>query len=166
MLIVLNAVQLVLSLFTHNCGFRTRVKCLDLIWILLCILIRLALVCLMFSYLPTYWDMMCKAWNLDRTNWWRSSDEPWFNSASTFNSLVCWYMWFMFQVINWIIIIYGSILCIAIPVGLYRGKFEIKSMCSGLGTIVVLGWVYFKCTLLGKRPDEIAVEIMQTIMAT
>jgi hypothetical protein len=133
--------------------------------VLLCIVIRLAIIGLMVSYVPTYWDMMCKAWNLDRTNWWRSSDEPWFNSASTFNSLVCWWLWLIFQVINWLLVFYGTALAIAIPVGLYKkGWFLVRDLGGVLKLLLYWGWIYFKDAVLGRRPDETAIEIAQSVM--
>ena len=104
LLVSYNAIQLLLNLLITNGGFRTRVRCIDITWAMLCILVRVGLIGGLIYLLPSFFDTLCKAWHLDQVNWWRTDTEDWITNVSKFNALVCWLLWLLFQIINWFLV--------------------------------------------------------------
>ena len=120
-LAVNNGLLVVLNLLVKNAGFRSRIKCIDIIWALFLILVRIAIIgYIVINILPQVVNIMQRAWNLDHLNWWQSEDESFFTNASSFNAIMCWYLWACYQILNWIIIIYGTILILIILVNLMK----------------------------------------------
>jgi hypothetical protein len=61
---------------------------------------------------PDLTKLLFMTWNLNVDNWWRTKDEPFYGNCSAFNAILCWILWFVILMIEYLGIIVISILIV------------------------------------------------------
>mmetsp|Transcript_18471 Transcript_18471/g.31612 ORF Transcript_18471/g.31612 Transcript_18471/m.31612 type:complete len:83 (-) Transcript_18471:463-711(-) len=74
---------------------------------------RILLIAILLVWvLPDFLEVLSLTWNMTQSNWWRSSEEPFWGNCSAFNALVAWSIWLLYITIEYLIIIFFIILII------------------------------------------------------
>ena len=63
---------------------------------------------------PDFVKLLNVTWNLNVENWWRTKEEPFYGNCSVFNAFLCWILWFVIQMIEYLGIIILSMLVVVI----------------------------------------------------
>jgi hypothetical protein len=54
------------------------------------------------------------AWNLNKINWWRYPDEPFFTNCCPVIAYMCWMIWLVAMIGTYLIIIYALVGIVAL----------------------------------------------------
>lgn len=144
-LAVLNfSTTIILNASQRNFGLKIKVSLIYNFFVVVLTLVRLACIAFIVVILyPKVFELFKIAWNMNKTNTWKSPDEPYFTSCSTFNMVVSFiyqYMLvFMAYLLMFCAVVYGIMFIIYL-----RGKNSTINMVIGI-IIKILRSMFLNC---------------------